>query len=27
VVIHGIDLPRMPREGKEWLQFTPKTRV
>ena len=27
VVIHGIDLPRMPREGKELLQFSKKTRV
>ena len=26
-VIHGIDMPRMPKEGREWLKSTPKTRV
>ena len=27
MVIQEVDFPRMPREGKEWMQFTPETRV
>ena len=25
-IIHGIDLPRIPNEGKEWLNFNPNTK-
>ena len=26
-IIHGVDLRKITKEGREWLQFTPETRV
>ena len=26
-IINGISMPRIPREGKEWFQFTLETKV